>query len=428
MGMGAGDTDVTGSMPPSRLSFRPWASANGSYSQVVGQQTIDNRRRDFYGYGGAAGLSGAKVWERTAVGAFYTASYRRWAGGRDLSGTSQVVGMTVSHRLTNRVGLYAAQLAGSSLGGFGYGAPAGAFGGWGVVGAVMAPIGGMMGGPLTDFGENGLVDNELFGTRVNFYSTSGGIQYSPNPRWSFRGGAQAGFVRRKGRGLRDLNSVGGFTGVGYRLGQRSQIGINYGYSEFSYPKLFGNNRVQFASMGLAHQLTPQTTLTLGGGGYRMDTTFLGRVEVDPAIAELLGVPVQLEVQKRSFYGWVGRASIHRTWREWGLSLGYAHGLNPGNGLILASRRDTVFGSASRGIGRLSFGLYGGYFRWSGLLQNAKVNSGSVAASSGLRVVGDLHFGMNAGYSFFDTGTGPRRWQRFVSANLTWTPSLAAFRF
>lgn len=427
--LGAGGAGIdSGSTPPSRIAFRPWLSAQGSYTETVGQQSLAGGRRDFYGYGGAAGVSGAKSWERTSLGGFYTASYQRWSGRGGISGMSQVVGFSVSHQATQRVGVYATQFAGSSLGGFGYGAPAGAFGGWGVTGAAMAPLAGLAGSQLTDLGGNGLVDNEIFGTRVNFYGTSGGVNFRPSVRWSFGGGAQAGFVRRRGSGLRDLNSAGVFGGAAYQPGPRTAVSVSYGFSQFSYPKVFGENRAQFASLQVSHQLTPTTSVSLGGGVYRMNTTFLGTVEVDPAVAELLGVQRQLEIQKRSYSGWSGEAAIHRRWQEWGVSLGYVHGLNPGNGVILASRRDSVFGSAGRSFGRFSVGLYGGYYRWSGLLEKTTLDSGSVAATTGLRVVGDLHFGINGGYSFYETAAAPRRWQRFVSANLTWTPSLAAFRF
>lgn len=427
-GAGGRGEDLAGSTPPSRVAFRPWLSAQGIYSQAVGQQSLTGARRNFYGYGGTAGVSGARRWERTSLGGFYTANYQRWSGGARIAGASQVVGLSVSHQATQRVGVYATQFAGSSLGGFGYGAPAGAFGGWGVTGAAMAPLAGLAGGPLADLGGNGLVDNEIFGTRVNFYGTSGGVNFRPNLQWSFGGGAQAGYVRRRGAGLRDLNSVGVFGGASYQPGPRTTVGMGYGFSEFSYPKVFGDNRAQHASVNLTHQLTQQTTITLGGGVYRMNTTFLGAVDVDPVVAELLGVQRQIEIQKRSFAGWSGTAAIRRSWREWGLSLGYMHGLNPGNGVILASRRDSVFGSAGRSIGRFSVGVFGGYYRWSGLFERATLESGSVAATTGFRVVGDLHFGLNGGYSYFETAAAPRRWQRFVSANLTWTPSLAAFRF
>lgn len=427
-GIGGVAGDAAGSTPPSAIAFRPWVSAQGSYTQVVGQQRLDSTRRDFYGYGAAAGASGAKGWERTSIAGFYLAAYQQLNGRQGIAGMSQVAGLTLSHRPTEKVGLYMTQFAGSSLGGFGYGAPAGALGGWGVTGASIVSFAGMAGGPLTDFGDNGLVDNELFGTRVSFYGTSAGASYRPNLRWSFGGGAQAAFVRRKGSGLRDLNSAGVFGSAAYQAGQRTVVGLNYGMSEFSYPKLFGDNRAQFATLSLQHQITQRALFTMSGGAYKMDTTYLGAVEVDPVVAELLGVQRQIEVQKRAYYGWIGMASISKSWREWGGSISYVHTLNPGNGLILASKRDSVFGSMNRSLGRLSFGLFGGYYRWSGLLERATLTSASAGTSVGIRTVRDLHVGMNAGYSLVDLPTGPRRWQRFVSAHVTWTPSLAAFRF
>jgi hypothetical protein len=423
---GGGDTR---NLDPSRLAFRPWVSANGSYSQNLGQDRLQpGTRRDFYGYGGSAGISGVKAWERTSVGLFYTLNYQRYNRRASIAGLSQVAGVTVQHRATDRIGLFASQLAGSSLGGFGFGAPAGIFGGWGVGGVSLLPEASLLGTPLGEFGANGLVDNELFSSRVNFYSTFAGATYQPTMRWSFQGAVQAGFVRRKGRGLSDLNSTGALGGGTYRISQQTAVGFRYGYSTFSYPALFGDNRAQFAGVVVRHQLSPQTHVSLQFGGYRLDTKFLGKVAVDPEIAQLLGVTSQLEVQKRQFYGWQGTAALNRSWRQWGTSIGYSHGVNPGNGVILASKRDAVHGSAGRSFGRASFGVFGGYFRWNGLLQNSRLESASVGASTGFRLAGDLYFGFNGGYSYFETPSTPRQWRRYAAAHLTWSPNAAAFRF
>lgn len=428
IGGGAGGADISAA-DPSRFAFRPWISAHGTYSELLGTGLLpEGVRRDYYGYGGSAGISGGRAWERTSLGLFYTASYQRFSGTRISEGMSQVGGITVSHRLTERVGLFFSQLAGSSLGGFGYGAPAGIFGGWGIAGAALLPETGLFAAPLSDAAANGLVDNEFFSSRVNFYATAGGVNYQPSLRWSFSAGGQAGYVRRKGRGLRDLDSAGGFGQAEYRFSQRTTAGVSYSFTTFSYPKFFGGNRAQSASLFLSHQISPQTHVVLAAGGYRMDTTYLGAVAMDPEIAALLGVPAQLEVQKRQFYGWMGMAGVNRSWRAWGASLSYRHGVNPGNGAVLASKRDSVYGSTGRSFGRLSFGAYGGFFRWSGLLQHARLISGHAGASTGLRLKGDFYFGLNGGYSFYDSPAQPRRWQRFVSAHLTWSPSAAAFRF
>lgn len=421
--------DSGNNVDPTRFAFRPWLSANGSYSQILGQDRLPpGARTNFYGYGGAAGISGVKAWEKTSIGLFYTANYQKYNHTYGIRGLSQVAGFTVRHRATDHVGLFASQMAGSSLGGFGYGAPAGIFGGWGLTGVSLMPAAGSVAAPVEDFAANGLVDNELFSSRVNFYSTTAGATYQPTMRWAFQGAFQAGYVRRKGRGLRDLNSIGAFGSASYRISQRTVAGLNYGYSTFSYPNLFGDNQAQFASIGVSHQLSPQTEISLQLGGYRMDTKSLGRAPVDPEIAALLGVPAQLEVQERQYYGWMGTARLSRSWREWGTSVAYSHGVNPGNGVILASRRDTVFGSAGRSFGRVSFGAFGGYYRWSGLLQRSRLESGSVGVSTGFRVVGDLFLGFNGGYSYFETPSTPRQWRRYAAAHLTWSPNAAAFRF
>lgn len=428
-GVSAGSAPDISSTSPSRLAFRPWLSANGTYSQILDSGvTRTTADQAFYGYGAAGGVSGGKAWERTAAGGFYTASYQRHNTSRVQRGVSQVAGLTLSHQASDKVSVFATQMMGSSLGGFGYGAPAGNFGGWGVAGAGILPQLGLFGAPVEDLGVNGLVDNEVFGTRVNFYGTSAGVTFQPTLRWGFGASANLGFVRRKGRGLQDLNSYGGGGQASYRVSERTTVGGVFRFSEFSYPKFFGGNRVYQTGIVLSHQLNPLTSVRIMAGGYRFQSTFLGRVEVEPEIAALLGVGAQLEVREQSRLGWIGGASLTRNWREWGLGVSYNHTVSPGNGVILAAKRDSVAGTMSRAFGRVSTGVFGGYYRSSGMIQNAVFTSGSFGASMGVRMFSEVYMGVNGGYSVYQTANLGDQWRRFVSVHLTWSPSDAAFRF
>jgi hypothetical protein len=413
-----------------RLEFRPWISANGTYREYMQSATsADTPTTGTFGYGGAGGLSGGKAWSKTMLGGFYTGSYQHNTNGRYVGGLSQVGGLTVQHSATERLTIFASEFIGSSNGGYGYGTPAGAFGGWGTAGsgvlADLAPGGVGFGDP----GSNGLVDNEAFGTRVNYMGTSGGVNYRPNLRWSYGAMGTAAFVRRKGNGLNDLDSYSGSGHVGYQISQSSQVGAYYQYGQFSYPGLFGGNRAQMVGGNYSVAFGPQTTLRLMAGAYRFDSTFLGQVPMDPALSGLLGQSTILTVTGTRRLGWTGSARLARSWRNWGGSIGYDHGLNPGNGVILVSERDSANGSVSTSMGRLSFGGFGGYYRMTGLLQSgASTESISFGASVGVRLMADLHLGFNGGFSKYLTNTSANQWSKFASVHLTWSPREAAFRF
>ena len=239
----------------------------------------------------------------------------------------------------------------------------------------------------------------------------------------------ASFVRRKGNGLNDLDSYSGSGHLGYQIGQSSQVGAHYQYGRFSYPGLFGGNRAQQAGGTYTVGFGPQTSLRLMAGAYRFDSTFLGQVQMDPTLSGLLGQSTTLTVLGTKRLGWTGSARLARSWHNWGASIGYNHGLNPGNGVILVSERDSAHGSVSTSVSRLSLGAFGGYYRMSGLIQSgASTESISFGASVGIRLVADMHLGFNGGFSKYLTNTSANQWSKFASVHMTWSPREAAFRF
>jgi len=430
MGAGMGTMPDNSAAPSPRVSFRPWVSANGTYSEILSQNAPGVLpQADTYGYGAAAGVSGGKAFNRTMVAGYYTGTYQRYSRSVFARGLNQVGGITVQHRASERTTLFASEFAGSSNGGYGYGAAAGAFGGWGVSGASIFSDLGAGGIGFSDPASNGLVDNELFGTRVHYTGTSGGMSYQPNLRWSFTAMGTGSFVRRKGTGLSDLNaySVGGQTA--YRVSQSTQVGGAYQFGDFTYPNRFGGNRVHQVALMTRHQFGPSVSVNLMAGAFRYNSTFLGQVAIDPELAGLLGQGSILSISKLSRTGWVGSASLGRAWRYWSANVAYNHGVSPGNGVMYVSKRDAVTGAASTSLGRLSMGVFGGYYRLTGLLQSgASTRNASVGGTTGIRLAGNLYLGASGGYSRFETNVSKAQWRRFVALHLTWSPEDAAFRF
>lgn len=429
-GMGGGGADSNASNQSPRLSFRPWLSANGTYTDTLApSSSVSRQPYHSLGYGAAAGVSGGKGWSRTVLGGYYTANYQRYSQRTYRGGLNQVGGLVVRHSLTDRLSLFATQFAGSSNGGYGYGSPAGTFGGWGFAGSgVLADLapGGLGFG---DQASNGLVDNEAFNTRVNYYGSSGGFSYNPSMRWTFGATATGSIVRRSGQGLSGLNSVstGGY--AAYRFSQRSQLASFYQYGRFSYPQLFGGNQVQHLGLQYHYQLSQQTFFMLGAGGYRFQTTAVGRFAMDSELAGLLGQSSVLQVFETKYLGWSGNAGLMRSWHRWSWNTRYDHGVSPGNGFMLAAKRDAATTNATMSLGGVYLGGYASYYRMSGIIQRgAKTDSITIGGNFGARILADLYFGANGGYSNYETNTSARQWRRFISVHLTWSPADAAFRF
>lgn len=429
-GAGMGSMSDSSASQSPRVSFRPWVSANGTYSEILSQNAPGVLpQADTYGYGAAVGVSGGKAFTRTMVAGFYTASYQRYSQSLYSRGLNQVGGITVQHKASERTTLFASEFAGSSNGGYGYGAAAGAFGGWGVTGSSIFGDLGAGGIGFSDPASNGLVDNELFSTRVHYTGTSGGVSYQPNLRWNFTATGSGSFVRRKANGLSDLNAYSAGGQTAYRVNQSTQVGGFYQFGEFTYPNRFGGNRVHQAGLMTRYRWGPSVTVSLMAGAFRYNSTFLGQVAIDPILAELLGQGTSLSISKLSRTGWTGAVALNRSWHNWSANVAYNRGVSPGNGVMLVSKRDAVTGGASTSVGRLSLGAFGGYYELSGLLQSGtSTRNGSVGGTAGVRLVGNLYLGTSAGYSRFETNATKAQWRRFVAVHLTWSPEDAAFRF
>ncbi len=427
---GFGGAEVnTQSAQSSRLSFSPWISANGNYTDVTTKNNPGADQSNF-GFGGSGGVNGGKAWERTVLGGYYTGSYQDVNLPNYRSGYSQVGALMVRHSLTAKSSVSFSEMAGSTIGGYGYGSPAGVLGGWGLTGTGV--FSDLSQGGSYSFGNpasNGVVDNEAFASRVNFSGTSASWEYQPNLRWNFGTTGSAMFVRRKSAGLSDLDAYSGGANVGYRISQRTSVGGGYWYSRFSYPQQFGGNNVHQAGLQLVSQLTQRTTFEAQGGAYYFNTEFLGTVQMDPSLAELLGQTSALEVQKKKQSGFTGGARLTQAWRGYSFNVGYDHGITPGNGLMLVSTRDAVTAGASTNVKRVNLAAYGSYYRLSGVLQTGSTtDTYTFGGNVGVRLVANLHLGFNGGLARYQTQTSARQSSRYASVNLTWSPNNGAYRF
>lgn len=416
-----------------QVEFRPWLTANGTwYENQVGALSASGLGTSRYGWNAGGGVSGGKSWERTTVAGGYTGTYMKSSGRANslANGLNQVGMLSISHRMNQQHGVSIAQYGGSSIGGFGYGAPYGGFGGFGMgsVGALRDIDSGGIGG-FGDPAQNGLVDNEIFGSRVNFYGADAKYVYQPNLRWSYGVSGKAGLVRRSQKTLTDLNHYGAGVRASYRVDERSSVSALYQYSQFNYVGLFGGNHVQSAGLQYSHSFNERTQFQMEAGAFYYSSTFLGTVKIDPALAALIGTTSSLTIQNKVKVGWVGGALLSHNFSKLHASAHYDHGITPGNGTILASERDMATGSVGTSVKRVNFSTYGSYYRMTGLLQTgAKTQTFTVGVSGGLRVIGDLHLTANYGAARYLFASPMKQWQKYATAGLTWSPGGAAFRY
>lgn len=412
-----------------RFSIYPWLMMSGNYSTSVQPQSDGaDVRRSFYGAMAGYGLGGRKSWYRTSLGVNFSGMYRPKFGAAPRSFSANTLALGLSHLSGPRTRISAGLSTGYSNGGMGFGA--------GMIGGGLAmPFGSgaFMRAGQVDLGnpnENGIVDNELFDVGTLFGGLTVGVVHQLGQRWNVGAGGGTFLTRRRYRGLQEMQGFSGYGLASLMIDRTSSLGVQYAEQHFTYRGLFGNNRSQSTNVFYHKQLSTTVSTGASVGAFRFTSRFIGRVAVDSALQELLGGFTSFEVQEVDRVGFIGNAFISKVFPVGSLSAAYFRGVTPGNGVLLASRRDQgslVFGSGLPG--GFSAGLMAMYGRSSSMQQAGLVSSNWMGSGTIGRQLGAGFSTMfSAGYREFSVGTGVPVAARFINVGLTWTPRDAVLVF
>jgi hypothetical protein len=412
-----------------RFSIYPWLMMSGNYSTSVQPQPDESGlRNSFYGAMAGYGLGGRKSWYRTSLGVTFAGMYRPKFGSAPRSFNANTLSLGLSHLAGPRTRVSAGLSTGYSNGGMGLGSGM-------VGGGVAMPFGSgaFMRAGQVDFGnpnDNGIVDNELFDVGTLFGGLTVGVVHQLGQRWNVGAGGGTFLTRRRYRGLQEMQGFSGYAMTSYMIDRTSSLGVQYAEQHFSYRGLFGNNRAQSTSVFYHKQITPTVAAGASVGGFRFNSRFIGRVGVDPALQELLGGFTSFEVQEVDRVGFMGNAFVTKVFPIGSLSANYLRGVTPGNGVLLASRRDQgslMFGSGLPG--GFSAGLMAMYGRSSSMQQAGLVATNWMGSGTiGRRLGAGFSTMFSAGYREFSLGTGVPVAARFINVGLTWTPRDAVLVF
>lgn len=424
-GLGAQGPPIRGS---GKAQWRPWLNASGVYNDnplYFNEQGEVVTSQDTRGIGGGWGLSVRKSLEKTSIIGSYMGSVTTGTGKSGISGVNQVLAIGASHRFNQHIYGSIQQLLGSTLGGYGVGS---GFAGIGSGLGGFSPLQGNVQGGLPGLGDpslNGFVDEEVFANRVKFSGTFASLGYQLSMRSSVSASGGAQFTKRDQNTLADSNSYFGGASYNYAIDRNTQIGAGYSWGTFKYPQRFGNNVVQSLGISLGRRLSERATISGSAGVSQFDSEFVGTVEVDPELAELLGITATTSVQKAKRTTFSGGISASYRTDIANLYITAMRGMVPGNGLLYGGVRDMIAAGAAGSLfdSKLSLGLNASISRTSGVIQREVQ----------LRYQTSVGIGYNLGAQIFLTVGGGLRWQRvsqsgpflpskFASIGIGWSPT------
>ncbi len=292
------------------------------------------------------GVYGTKEWKRNQLQLSYSGDYRHYNNLQAFNGTDQSLGLTYSTVLTKRVSFEGTVSAGTTNRAFG-----------GI--STFNSIDGL--------NQPGLPVNSLFDSRTNYGSANGAITYSLSSRTSvsFSGGAYV--LKRQSAALVGVSGIQARGDLSRRINKKTSIGIDYNFMTFQFSRAFGDTYVHGVGFFVARQFGRQWELNARIGALKVETLGTRQVQIDPAIAAIIGQSSGLEVFYRNTILGSGTVTVIRNSRQGNLSFHGSRSVNPGNGVILTSQSDTAGAAFNRRLSRkLNFDVSYNYNRLRGI--------------------------------------------------------------
>jgi hypothetical protein len=347
--------------------IHPFASIEGIYDTGLTSVSLTSEGevplRDAYGVLATFGVTGSHRWRRSTLALDYRGGARHYSRETYFDGSDHTLLMRWETQASRRWLVSLTQGAATFSRGF------------------MMPY-----GVAQSYNEQFAImtGNELFDTRTNALISSGQAVYQPTGRLSFGMGASGFFIRRRSQ---ELIGANGYTAVGdmaYRLGRYSTLGVEYTFSHFDFQNQFGESDVHGLAVNYGRRIGRSWEITLRAGALRVETSRLQVVQLDPVIAEILGISQGVAIFHGVGYLPQGNIRVQRTFRRASFAAGYTRTVSPGNGLYLTARAETAdaafYSQTSRRIGLhigTSFTNFGGL---SQSLPNYRAYSGSGGVS------------------------------------------------
>jgi hypothetical protein len=330
------------------LAFRPRVSVTGIYETgLVGVSVDESGNPPDVASPGLMTELGAyvyKVRRRTIVGLDYEGDYRHYSQRRYYNGWNQIATFGVDHQPSRRIKLGFRQIAASFARGF--------------VSVIQEAPFFRPGSVQTPAHAPG---DELFDNRTDHLSSIGDVTYIVSPRMSFNTSGGGFIVRRRSAALFGVSGAIAGGDLAYRVSRHSTIGLNYLFLKYGYTQSFGGADVHSLGLNYATSLSRRWELGLLASALRVETEAVRQVQIDPAVAAIIGTSTGIEAFHSRRYVPGGGVRLSRRDRRTSFLISFVQGVSPGNGLYLTSRQRIADASVSyTGMRRWTFSISGGY--------------------------------------------------------------------
>ncbi|MGH9673070.1 MAG: hypothetical protein ACRD44_07795 [Bryobacteraceae bacterium] len=379
------------------LAFRPYISVSSFYRTGLTAVSTDNTGQLFdqkdYGMMGSLGAYLYHLGNHKTISLDYATHLRYHRRYSYHFGNDHFLALRYQHQVSARTS-YSIALSGTTFtNGFGRG-------GMSLDGSQDNSLG-------FGFGNFGFVlhdpSQQVFDARIYAVSANAGMAYQKSARWVFAFAGGGYMTRFQSQALTGSQGARASGSASYALGERSTIGVHYGYGLTTFRGAYGELNSHQVGMHFGRALGPRWQFSLSGGVFQSEVTRLATTTLDPLIARLLGTAVQVQPFYRKNYGLAGSASLSRSFERSTLSLHYMRGVTPGNGVVNGAQRDRFSaGYTFTALRNLSIGTSAGFDRQKSLFDASnKYHSYYGGAGTTYRLFSIVHAVVRVDYRRFE---------------------------
>lgn len=402
------DRSLIGERSGKLLDYTFWVDVTGAYD--TGLIPVSTNSAGMINQSGGAssvslgyGVMGSRTWRHDKLSVDYSGDFRKYPTLSYFDSTDQFVNLSYSHEFSRHLAIQTRETAGT-----------------------MSFLNGYFTYlPLQNTDLYAVPTNELFDNRTDFLQSRVDMTWQKSLRLSINFGGEGFLVARRSDSLAGVTGYDGHMDVSYRLNKRQTVTLAYSRVAFNYVRQFGNAFVDSFSAGWSIGLGRRWDFGSQFGAARMDFTGLTLVNIDPAIAAIVGQNTAVIAFHRVTYIPIYQAQLVRRFERSSLSLAYNQSFSPGNGVYLASRQTAATAMYSyTGLKKLTFAAGSSYSRLTSLgqtLGDYSAEAAGVGSTYTLRSYAHLEFRYD--YRHYTTGGfGYKQNAQRVSAGLAFSPS------
>lgn len=298
-------------------------------------------------------FSGRHYFRRDQIAVSYTGNFQQYSGPGAYNGGNNSATVNYTHYLSRHISL---SLVGT-----------------GSILAQNTTLVNQSAGPETIANINiGTSPNiQILDAGMKSFSSGADVVWQKTSRLSFDGGATYFGVSQDNPQLLGVTGQQFRGDTNYRLTRQTTVGAYYSYGYYLYPRGIGYSHINTGGLIYSYALNRTTQLRLRGGVSHVSSLELQTVPIAPALAALLGVGSGQIDSTQATNGMDMSAQLVKDLSSrQTISISYAHGISPGNGVYMTSQQQSIAGSFTArvfrsyalnvGLGRDTFSSIGQY--------------------------------------------------------------------